>query len=330
VRKTLRPLVALLVLVLGFCVASAGSASAAPALRKTRTVQTTFASTTTAAGFGVTTPGGFRAAAELDQVAQVAGAAPSVVMAYSDFAHSLDVAGLDAVAARGATPMITWEPWVWGGGINQPAYSLARITAGAYDGYLRSWAKGLRSWGKPVYLRFAHEMNGDWYPWSERVNGNRPGDYVAAWRHVRAVFDAQKVTNVRWVWSPNVSYPGSLDLRSVFPGGKYVDVVAVDGYNWGAAAAWSAWTNPDQLFGATLAELRSIAPGTPIGIAEVASAEQGGSKATWVSDFFTWMRSQPDLAFFVWFDQAKEADWRIDSSQSSAAAFAAGLAALRS
>jgi beta-mannanase len=246
-------------------------------------------------------------------------------MAYSDFAQPLDVAGLDAVAARGATPLVTWEPWRWGGGTSQPAYSLARITAGAYDGYLRSWAKGLRGWGKPVYLRFAHEMNGDWYPWSERVNGNRPGDYVAAWRHVRAVFDAQKVTNVRWVWSPNVTYPGSTDLRSLFPGSRYVDVVAVDGYNWGTAASWSTWTTPEQLFGPTLTELRAIAPGVPVALAEVASAEQGGSKAEWVTGLFAWMRAQPDLAFFVWFDQAKEADWRIDSSPASAAAFAAAV-----
>ena len=39
--------------------------------------------------------------------------------------------------------------------------------------------------------------------------------------------------------------------------------------------------------------------------------------------------TQPDVGTFVWFDHAKETDWRIDSSAESAAAFADGLAALR-
>ena len=38
------------------------------------------------------------------------------------------------------------------------------------------------------YLRPMHEMNGNWYPWAEGVNGNVAGDYVNAWRHVRAIF----------------------------------------------------------------------------------------------------------------------------------------------
>jgi beta-mannanase len=308
-----------------------------PAVKKTRSAtsptMTAASPAVTAAPateFGVTTPGGFGATGELDLVTRMAGAAPSIVMAYSDFAHPLDVAGLDAVAARGATPMITWEPWVWGGGVNQPAYSLAKIQSGAFDGYVRTWAKGLRSWGKPVYLRFAHEMNGDWYPWSERVNGNRTGDYARAWRHVRAVFDTQKVTNVRWVWSPNVTYPGSLDLSGLYPGPSSVDVVAVDGYNWGTAASWSTWTNPGELFDPTVGQLRTLATGKTIMLAEVASAEQGGSKAAWVTDLFTWLRAQSDVRAFIWFDQAKETDWRVDSSVSAAAAFAAGMRELGS
>ncbi|HKG49960.1 MAG TPA: glycosyl hydrolase [Actinomycetales bacterium] len=326
-RNRVRAQVAIVLLALAGCLVPAGSATAAPSTAATASLA---ASASPVTEFGVTTPGGLRATGQLDQVTRVAGAAPSIVMAYSDFAHPLDVAGLDAVAARGATPMITWEPWVWGGGVNQPAYSLAKITSGSFDGYVRTWARGLRSWGKPVYLRFAHEMNGDWYPWSERVNGNRAGDYVAAWRHVRAVFEAQKVTNVRWVWSPNVTYPGSLDLPGLYPGSSSVDVVAVDGYNWGTAASWSIWTSPGELFDPTVRQLRTLAPGKTIMLAEVASAEQGGSKAAWVTDLFTWLRAQGDVRAFIWFDQAKEADWRIDSSDSAASAFAAGLSGLRS
>ena len=64
-------------------------------------------------------------------------------------------------------------------------------------------------------------------------------------------------------------------------------------------------------------------------LAEVASTELGGSKPTWISSLFSWLATQPDVGTFVWFDHAKETDWRIDSSAESAAAFADGLAALR-
>ena len=49
------------------------------------------------------------------------------------------------------------------------------IIGGAHDDYIRAWAEGVRDLGYPLAIRFAHEMNGDWYPWSEQANGNRRG-----------------------------------------------------------------------------------------------------------------------------------------------------------
>ena len=34
-------------------------------------------------------------------------------------------------------------------------------------------------------------MNGWWWPWSEQLNGNNPGEFVAAWRHVHDIFVQQ-------------------------------------------------------------------------------------------------------------------------------------------
>jgi hypothetical protein len=279
--------------------------------------------------FGVGTPGGPTAGAELDQVAAVAGEQPGTVLSYTDFTHDLDRAGLDAVAARGATPLVTWEPWVAGAGTAQPAYSLKAIAGGAFDAYLTRSGAALAAFGGPVQLRFAHEMNGDWYPWSEQVNGGAAGDYVAAWRHVHDVVTAAGATNVSWVWSPNVPYAGSLPLAGLYPGAGYVDVVALDGYNWGTSQTWSTWQNPSELFGPGLAALRSLAPGTPVEIAETASAEAGGSKADWCRALVAYLDAQPDVTGFVWFDHAKETDWRIDSSAASAGALATALAARR-
>jgi hypothetical protein len=271
--------------------------------------------------FGTATNGGPLAGAELDEVAALAGEAPSSVLFYKDFLQPAPITEMNAVRSRGAVPLVTWEPWAWGGGVNQPAYSLDRIAAGDFDAHIAQWGQALAAWGYPVQLRFAHEMNGDWYPWAESVNGNQPGDYAQAWRHVHDVVESQGATNVSWVWSPNVPYWGSTDLAGLYPGAGYVDVVALDGYNWGTSASWSGWISPQDLFAPGIAQLRALAPGTPILIAETASSEAGGDKAAWNTQLISYLAAQPDVMGFVWFHIQKEADWRINSSAASATAF---------
>ncbi|SLK00173.1 Glycosyl hydrolase family 26 [Arthrobacter sp. P2b] len=284
---------------------------------------------TAALKFGVATTGGPLASAELDEVSRLAGESPSSVLFYKDFLQAPPINEMNAVRARGAVPLVTWEPWAWGGGLDQPAYSLDRIAAGDFDARITQWGQALAAWGYPMQLRFAHEMNGDWYPWAEGVNGNEAGDYVQAWRHVHDVMAATGASNVSWVWSPNVPYWGSTDLSGLFPGAGYVDIVALDGYNWGTSASWSGWISPQDLFAPGIAQLRSLAPGVPILIAETASSEAGGSKAAWNTDLVSYLAAQPDVMGFVWFHMQKEADWRINSSDASASAFNSALAARR-
>ncbi|MGJ1463557.1 glycoside hydrolase family 26 protein [Clavibacter sepedonicus] len=202
------------------------------------------------------------------------------------------------------------------------------MIAGDHDAYIRSWGADLAKYGGTVYLRLGHEMNGNWYPWSDGVNGNAPGSYVAAWKHVHDLVVAQGATNVKWVWSPNVPYPGSTALASLYPGADQVDVVALDVYNWGAVAG-QRWTSPADLFGPGIGQLRAVAPGKPLVIGEVASSETGGSKADWNRDLVAYLQAQPDVLGFVWFDFRKEEDWRIDSSAASAASLRDALALRR-
>ncbi|MDQ0754257.1 glycoside hydrolase family 26 protein [Arthrobacter sp. B3I4] len=277
--------------------------------------------------FGVGTPGGPLATAELDEVGSLTGEAPSVILSYKDFNQAPPIAELDAARGRGALTLLTWEPWTWGGGIDQPAYALDRITAGDFDPYLRQWGTALAAWGHPVMLRFGHEMNGNWYPWAEGVNGNGAGDYAAAWQHVHGVVAATGAANITWVWNPNVPYFGSTPLDGLYPGAAYVDAVALDGYNWGTSTAGSSWTAPSQLFSPGLSELRRLAPGKQVLIGETSSAEQSGSKADWNGALISYLAAQPDVTAVVWFNFNKETDWRINSSTSSAAALATALAA---
>jgi beta-mannanase len=222
--------------------------------------------------------------------------------------------------------LLTWEPWDPAQGTNQPAYRLATITSGAHDAYIAHWAQQIKTWGRPLFLRFAHEMNGSWYPWSEQRNGNGPGDFVRAWNHVQAVFAANGVTNATWVWSPNVSYPGATEMQELYPGDAAVGAVGIDGYNSGTAPGGTGWVSFSDLFGPTLAHVRSFSH-RPLLISEIASTESGGNKAAWITDMFSRLAAQPDVRLFVWFNSNKETDWRIESSPGATQAFAAGVAA---
>jgi hypothetical protein len=279
--------------------------------------------------FGVATASNGASDEEIAQVAALAGEAPTIELWYRSFTQELRASELDDIAARGALPYLTWEPWDWRRGTTQRTYRLSNIYGGSFDPYIERSAETLRDWGEPVLLRFAHEMNGDWYPWSEAVNGNRQGDYVRAWNHVQDIFEDVGADNVVWVWSPNVEYPGSLQLEGLYPGDDRVDFIAVDGYNFGTSQSWSSWIDPAALFDPTFDTMRRLAPGKPFILGEVGSSEHGGSKATWIDGLFTWMNEQDDLQGFVWFHLDKETDWRIDSSPSSAAAFRTNMDVLR-
>ena len=167
-------------------------------------------------------------------------------------------------------------------------------------------------------------MNGNWYPWSEAVNGNRPGEFVRAWRHVHDIFTSVGATNVKWVWSPAA---GALDIQgSQYPGNAYVDVVGLSVFNGGRALPWGGWRSFARIFEPSYKALEQIAPSKPIQISEVASAERGGNKAAWITNMFSVLHHYPQVKSLIWYDLRKQTNWPITSSRRAARAFAAGAA----
>jgi hypothetical protein len=256
------------------------------------------------------------------------------------FDRPVDARALTMIHAHGSLPMVSWYPWTYAygrhGGNKAPLerYALRKLYNGTYDDVIRREAEDLARFGYPVILRFAPEMNGFWYPWSESPTGNirgqnrnsnQLGDFVKAWRHVHDLFQRTGATNVIWNWSPNVWYYGQkYPFTEYYPGDGYVDLIGVDGYNWGAVKRWSKWMTPDQVFGRTLTALRRISK-RPFILSETASAERGGDKAVWMKQFFAYLKANRDIAAFLWFDLKKETDWRLNSSRASRLAFRSGM-----
>jgi hypothetical protein len=270
---------------------------------------------------------------------QIAGKQVSLVNFFAPFAncastpcsfYPFPTGPMERIRDYGAIPVFSWSSQSIPSNRVEPNFQLADVIAGTYDSYIREFAEDARDWGQPFFLRFNWEMNGTWFPWSEGVNGNQPGEFVAAWRHVHDVFSAVGADNVTWVWCPNVDPDGIFhDLGSLYPGADYVDWTGLDGYNWGLNPAKpDRWRSFNELFSTTYSRVADVvAPSKPMLIGEIGSTEQGGSKANWIEEALTTIpTSYPKIRGLLWFDTYDDGmDWPIETSTSSAGAFAQAI-----
>lgn len=236
---------------------------------------------------------------------------------------------VNAISAAGAIPVITWEPMYIKDG-KEAAVSHKALLAGRYDDYILRFANGAKAFKKPVMIRFAHEMNIKRYHWgtTEKEYGpESPVIYQKMHRYVVDLFRRAGAGNVLWVFCPNAeSVPNtSFDatagwntISRYYPGDKYVDVLGVDGYNWGTTQkkqthGWdSRWMSFTDIFARPAAELKKLSSGKakPVMVFETSTAAAGGNKKEWIAEA---VRQAPGLGIsgIAWFESNKEIDWRI-------------------
>jgi hypothetical protein len=182
---------------------------------------------------------------------------------------------------RDSVLMVSWHGSAWG-----------PINEGSADRNIASVAKKLAGMKRPILLRWAWEMNGNWFEWDGTHNGQDPGDYVKAWRRIHRIFDDNGADNVAWVWSPNWnSQPGSSwnKVHNYYPGDAYVDWVGISGYNFYNET-------PTTLFNSVA---RSYGARKPLILSETAAVQ---NKAKWIKQLSSWVKATPAVGAVVWFD----------------------------
>jgi Glycosyl hydrolase family 26 len=239
---------------------------------------------------------------------------------------------LNTIRNYGAIPFFSWgsqstpvpDP------LSEPDYTLASLSSGAHDDYIREFAEGAREWGHPFFLRFDWEMNSDWFPWGEFANGNSPGQFVAAWQHVHQIFTSVGATNVTWVWCPYAyGAPPFSPLAGYYPGDEYVDWTCLDGFNWAKNGVNSQpWRSFDEILWPSYRQItRKIAPRKPMLLAEFASGGKGSRKAEWIKGMFKDLRTKyRRIRGLIWFEQIdRGVEWPIESAPAATAAFSKGI-----
>jgi hypothetical protein len=165
---------------------------------------------------------------------------------------------VDQVAGVGGLALITLEPH---DGLAAVTDAAARDLADLLAGY---WEKD----GVRTFVRFAHEMNGSWYPWAQQ-----PEAYVAAFQRVAAAVHERSPSSAM-IWAPNegsgypftagqfVAAAGSADAKALdtdgdgvltrtddpyapyYPGDTAVDWIGVSLYHWGLEYPWGENESP--------------------------------------------------------------------------------------
>lgn len=184
---------------------------------------------------------------------------------------------LARIRNAGRTPLLTVEPWTGLGGLLD---ALPRLG--------------------PCWLRYGHEFNGRWYPWS----GNAPA-LIEQWRWIARV----KPSSVELVWCLNVAFPGSFPLGDFWPGGQFIDLLGLDGYDQAGNPP-----NPPASFaaicGPTLDYLEKLAPNKPVVICETATP-RGRGQAGWIAGLWREVEARPQVEAVCWFNLKKEQDWTL-------------------
>jgi mannan endo-1,4-beta-mannosidase len=240
------------------------------------------------------------------------------------------IISLNDISDNGWVPMISSNPSFFDDCPKTYESLYKTIASGECDEFLKSIAKNLRSYQKPILLRFAWEMNLPDMYWSIPKVNSTPEEFTEAWRHFHSVIKDEKADNVKWVLSFNTSSSKTIPYADLYPGHEYVDWVAIDGYNWGDTQDWSGWTSFNGVFRNSYNELIAVSP-KPVMLSEVNSATSGGDKAAWLKDMLEVQipNEFPQIEAIVFFNENKtegeSVDWRMEISSDYLIALKEGL-----
>lgn len=245
---------------------------------------------------------------DIAEFKELYGKKPYFVLIFLDWNNFPQEAALNDIFSSGCVPVITWEPWYANDKVGIDYDSLLQ---GGYDKYLNEFAEKIKSFNNKVYLRFAHEMNGNWYPWS----GSQIGDkkYIAIYKYVKDFFDKKNLNNIKWIFSINcedIPPIKSNYFMDYYPGNDYVDYIGIDGYNWGNTKAWSRWMSFKEIFEKPYNEITGSIK-KPIIITEFGCADKGGDKSSWIRETMRDIKRWTKIKGFILFNTDKEARWKF-------------------
>lgn len=203
------------------------------------------------------------------------------------------------VALRGDALLLSWA-----------GTTTSAILTGRFDPMIRERAQALKELGTPILLRWRWEMN---RPNIQDEIGS-PAAYVAAWKHVRAIFEDVAADNVSWVWCPLANGFEETDAESYYPGNDQVDWLCADAYTRDPTEPLQPVLEP------FLAWAYAQAPDVPVMIGEFGTRQgEPGARAAWLDDAMAYFRRLDQVKAVVYYESANAPAGRYDVSEEPSA-----------
>lgn len=236
---------------------------------------------------------------------------------------------INKVIDNGYIPMITLEDHFVNSSPHVKQPNLYSIIEGHFNPFFMAWAQSIKQVKGVVLLRILHEFNGDWYPWCIANNDHDPELLKKAYCHIHAIFKANNVTNVKFIWCPNsMSAPQEKwnYIMDAYPGDQFVDYVGLDIYN-GAGKDTPVWRSFRKEGIENYFVLTQLLPNKPLLICETASRERKPHETGSRQGKDDWIRQMSDalstdmskVRLIAWFNEKET--FRVNSSEQAKNAF---------
>ena len=244
----------------------------------------------------------------ISNIEQKIGRPLTVVKEYHDFsgqgsAGAFPTPAESQLMSSGHILHFAWTAKLWSGQKATPSWK--DIAAGRYDsGVVIPEAKRLAAASTPFFIDWDHEMDG-----KTRSTWGTPADYVAAYRHIHAVFAANGVDKAVWAWVPT-GWSGNWNkVASYYPGNDVVDWIGWDPYN----GSVKGWSSPEQVFASfydwiDAGHLGTGAAAKPRMLGEFGSVSDPNSadrRAQWLSQVPAAISALPELRAVEYWNQAE-------------------------
>jgi hypothetical protein len=217
-----------------------------------------------------------------------------IVHTYLTWQGAFPTASDQAAINRGSMLLVSWA-----------GTDSRTVISGVDDSLIRQRAREIKAIGKPVFLEWRWEMN---RPNLRGVVGSS-ADFIAAWKHVRAIFGQEHVDNVAWVWCPTANgfEPGG-NAAAYYPGNAEVNWICTDAYpGFGQYRSFAATVQP---FLTWASQYRK-----PVMIGEygVPQSYQPDQRVQWLRAAAQTVQDDPQIKALVYFDSSPAGSFPADS-----------------
>jgi beta-mannanase len=204
-------------------------------------------------------------------------------------------------ASKNRWLMVTVEPWPAHGRTRETLFS--DITDGTYDADIENVASTLSGLGRPVFIRWGHEMEDvtGRYPWASQDAAG----YIKAYRYFVDHCRLWSHGRFHFVWSPK----GRQAMSAYYPGGDYVDYVGVSLYG---IERWDIdHSGKPHSFNEHFRWVYSFASvyNKPVMIAELGVTGDPAYRQLWLSQVAGAANAFPQLRIVVYFNAVEPDSW---------------------